>query len=140
VGPVNLGDVMDEIAARIAQAPSLAGRTSAQPTDTIVAPAAAVPYPEHIDFDQTYGRGVDKMTGEIDVFVGRPLERQTRDLMTRYADSTGPESIKALVDGDDYASCDSVSIDDVDFDVYTVGDIDYLTAIFTYTVYGPGEP
>jgi hypothetical protein len=106
-----LGDIMDEMAARLRLAPSLAGRTFAYPPASIKAPAAIVTYPEDYTFDATYRRGMDKMTGEVLVAVGRPHERQSRDLLTKYVNGSGPESVKALLDStadNPYSSCDSV--------------------------------
>lgn len=135
---MNVGAVMDELAARIRQAPSLAGRTYAWPPGTVTPPAAIVPYPDRIDFDQTYGRGVDRMTGSFVIVVGRPTDRQTRDQLTKYVDGIGAESMKVLVDGGVYTSCDSVSITAAEFDVVTIGSTDYLAAIFGIDIIGPG--
>jgi hypothetical protein len=136
---VNVGDVMDEVAGRVRQAPSLAGRTYAWPVGAITAPAAIVPYPSAGTFDESYGRGTDRVTGALVVAVGRPLDRSTRDRLTQYLDGAGAESIKALVDGDgDYASCDSVTVTGWETDVYAFGDVDYLVAVFALDIYGPG--
>lgn len=137
---MNVGDVMDEIAERLRQAPSLAGRTFAYPPGSVSPPAAIVSYPGQAQFDETYGRGTDRMSGGM-VFlaVGRPTERQTRDQMTKYLDGSGAESVKALVDGDgDYESCDSVTVTGWEIDTYSIGGVDYLTAVFELDVVGPG--
>lgn len=136
---MNLADVMDEVADRLRQAPSLQGRTYAYPPATVTAPAAIVSYPSAYTFDETYGRGTDRMTGTVVVVVGRPTERQSRDLLTRYVDGSGEESVKALLEPDGYVTCDGVRVTGVDFDVYTIGAVDYLTAVFSLDIYGPGE-
>ena len=135
---MDLGKIMDEIAARLRLAPTLAHRTFAYPPGSIKAPAAIVSYPENIRFDETYGRGMDRMTGEIVVAVGRPTERQTRDRITRYVEGAGPESVKALVDGNDYTSCDDVRVTSAVFDVYTIGGVEYLCAVFSVDIAGKG--
>jgi hypothetical protein len=135
---MKLGDVMDEIAARVRQAPSLAGRTYAGPVGTITPPAAIVDFPSQGKFDETYGRGMDRMTGALAVCVGRPDERSTRDRLTKYLDGSGPESIKALVDGDDYSSCDSVRVTGWETEVWTIAGIDYLAAVFEIDIAGQG--
>lgn len=135
---MKIGDVMDEIAERLKLAPSLAGRTYAYPPAKVLAPAAIVTYPTDGKFDATYGRGVDTMTGVVVVVVGNPTARQSRDQLTKYLDGSGEESVKALLDGDDYESCDGVRVADWDTDVYTIGGIDYLTAIFSLDISGPG--
>jgi hypothetical protein len=141
VGGVNLADVMDELAERLRLAPSLAGqRTHASPPGTITPPSAIVGYPENITFDATYGRGVDTMVGTVVVVVGRPTDRSARDRLAGYAAGSGAESIKTLLDGDDgdYESCDGVRVASIEFDVFTIGDIDYLAAVFALDITGPG--
>lgn len=137
---MDIAAVMDEIAERLRAAPSLTGRTYAWPIATVAPPAAVIAYPEAYTFDATYGRGVDTMTGSVVVFVGRPTDRSSRDQLARYVAGDGPESVKALLDGDDddYESCDGVRVASVEFDVYPVGGVDYLTAVFSLDIAGPG--
>lgn len=137
---MDLGAIMDELAARLRLAPSLAGRTYAYPPASVKAPAAIVTYPEDYTFDRTYGRGMDQMTGEVVVVVGRPHERQSRDLLTKYVNGSGPESVKALLDGGQgsYASCDSVRVAKAEFDVVVIGGVDYLGAVFSVDIAGRG--
>lgn len=137
---MRLGAVMDEIAQRLRQAPSLAGgRTHAYPPATIAPPAAIVGYPTRGEFDQTYARGRDRWTGVVVIAVGRPTERQTRDLIAKYIDGSGAESVKALLDADGYASCDSVTVTEWETDVYDIGTVPYLTAVFQLDIWGPGK-
>lgn len=137
---MNIGAVMDQIAARIRLAPSLTGRTYAYPAATITPPAAIVNYPGAVAYDQSARRGRDRLEGTFVVFIGRPHEKPSRDLLTRYADGTGPESLKALVEGDSdiYTACDGVSVDDAAFDVFEVASVPLLVAVFNWTAYGPG--
>lgn len=129
---------MDEVAERVRAVPTLAGRTHAWPIANVSAPMAVVGYPSDYTFDATYGRGVDTMTGSLVVFVGRPTDRSSRDNLAGYVAGGGPESIKAAVDGDDYTSCDGVRVASVEFDVYPVGGVEYLTAVFSLDIAGPG--
>lgn len=142
MGCVNLGDVMDELAVKLRVAPSLAGRTFEYPPAKIQAPAAIVSYPDDYTFDATYGRGMDRMTGEVIVAVGNPYQRQSRDLLTKYADGAGAESVKALLDGGQgaYTSCDSVRVASIVFDVVVIGGVEYLGAIFSLDIAGKGTP
>jgi hypothetical protein len=135
-----LGDIMDEMARKLRLAPSLAGRTYAYPPASVKAPAAIVTYPEDYTFDATYGRGMDRMTGEVVVVVGRPHERQSRDLLTKYVNGSGPESVKALLDGGQgsYDSCDSVRVSGIEFDVVVIGGVEYLGAVFAVDIAGRG--
>lgn len=136
---MNVGDVMDEIAVRLRAAPSLTGRTYAHPVGRITPPAAIVDFPSKGQFDETYGRGMDRWIGEVAVLVGRPTERQTRDQLAKYLDGSGPESVKALLDGEDYAACDGVRVTGWETEVWSVAGVDYLTALFELDIYGPGE-
>jgi hypothetical protein len=135
---MNLADVMDEVAERVRVAPSLAGRTYAWPIASVMGPAAIVGYPSDYTFDLTYGRGVDTMTGSLVVVVGRPTDESSRDRIAGYVAGDGPESIKALVDGEDYESCDGVRVASVEFDVYSIGGVDQLAAVFSLDIAGPG--
>lgn len=137
---MNLVDVMDEIAVKLRAAPSLAGRTYAYPQSPIVPPAAIVTYPTDGTFDATYGRGTDTMTGVVVVAVGRPNERTARDRLAKYIAGSGPESVKALLDGDedDYTSCDGVRVAEWETDVWNFSGTDYLVAIFRLDIAGPG--
>lgn len=135
---MNLGNVMDEIAVRLRLAPSLTGRTYAYPPGSVTPPTAIVSYPSNYAYDETYGRGMDRMNGTVVVVVGKPTERQSRDQLTKYVDGSGPESVKALLDSGGYTSCDSVRVASVDFDVYTIGGTDYLTAVFDLDIAGQG--
>lgn len=137
---MKLAAVMDEIAERLRQAPSLAGRrTHAFPPAQVSPPAAIVTYPSVYTYDESYARGLDHMTGVVVVVVGKPTERQTRDQLTKYCDGDGPESVKALLEPDGYTSCDGVRVEGVEFDVYSIGGPDYLVAVFSLDIYGPGE-
>lgn len=129
---------MDELAAEL---DTIAGlRVFAYPTDSVPAPAAVVGYPEKITFDQTMGRGVDKITFPIFVVVGRVTDRSARDLLSVYCDGTGAKSVKAVLNaGAPWVAMASVRTGDIDFTTVTVAGIDYLTAVFTVDVYGTGD-
>lgn len=138
---MNVGDVMDEIAVKLRQAPSLAGRTyDYPPGGTVDAPAAIVTYPNDGTFDETYGRGTDSMTGVVVVVCGLPTDRHTRDRVAKYTDGSGAESVKVLLDGeeDDYSSCDGVRVSGWEADVYGFGGSDQLVVVFQLDIVGPG--
>jgi hypothetical protein len=137
---VNLVALMDELAARLDTVPSLAGKTYGYPPAKLAStPAAIVTYPTDGAYDATYGRGTDSMTGVVVVVVGRPTDRTARDRVGGYIAGSGPESMKGVLDADGYASCDGVRVTGWETDVYSIGDIEYLTAVFSLEIYGPGE-
>lgn len=137
---MNIGAVMDEIAGRIGLAGTLAGRVYAYPAATVSPPAAIVNFPGKIDYDQSGRRGRDRLEGTFVVFIGRPEQPASRDLLTQYANSALGDSLKALVEGetDVYTTCDGVAVDAAEFDVFEVAGIPLLVAVFSWTAYGPG--
>lgn len=137
---MNPSAVTKEIADRLRGAQTLAGRTYEWPIASISsAPAAIVTVPARIDYDQTYARGRDRWDGVAAVAVGKPNDRATWDALTRYLGDGGPENLKALVEADGYASCDSVTMSTVDTDVWQFGSIDYLTIVCSLEIWGPGR-
>jgi len=137
---MNIEAVMDEIADRLRTIPSLAGRTYEWPPGSLTPPAAFVAYPGPGTYDLTYQRGHDRTEGSCLVLLGRPSERATRSLYAAYVSGSGTESVKAAVDGDegDYTSCESVTVTGWDVDVVAIGGTDYLAAVFTLDIIGPG--
>jgi hypothetical protein len=131
-----LDDVMDELATRLGTITGL--RVWAYPPGSVTPPAAIVSYPSDYTFDATYGRGMDRMTLPVVVVVGKPTERSSRDLLTKYVAGSGAASVKAKLDGEGYSSCHSVRVVSADFDVYTIGGVDYLTAVFDLDIAGQG--
>lgn len=93
---MNLADVMDEVAARVDTIDGL--RVSAFPPDQVQPPAAVVTYPEEYLFDETYGRGMDRLTLPVIVMVGRVSDRKSRDQLAAYCDGSGARSLKAVLE------------------------------------------
>lgn len=141
---MNLDDVAEEIAARLRAAPSLAGRTYAEPVATIVPPAAIVAFPTDGQYDRSARRGLDSMTLPVVVAVGRPLQRGTRSRLAGYLNGSGPESVHVLLEGEAdtpgaYDSCYTVSVSSWELDEYSFGDVSYVVVIFQVDITGPGE-
>lgn len=135
---MNLATVMDEIAARLATLPGL--RVFAYPPGDVSPPAAIVSYPDRIKFDQTFGRGMDRMTGvPIVVLVGKATDRTARDRIGAYANGAGATSIRALLGAAGWVSCADVAVVECEFDVHTIGAVDFLAAIFTCDITGKGS-
>jgi hypothetical protein len=105
----------------------------------IVPPAAVVGWPEEITYDATYGRGMDTLTLPVIVVAGRPTDRQTVALLAKYADGSGAASVKAVVEaGSAYTAFEAVRVTSVEFDVYTIGSVDYMGALFMLDIGGSG--
>jgi hypothetical protein len=133
---MRLGEVMDAIATRLDSVVGL--RCFSYPPGTITPPAAIVSYPESITFDETYGRGMDRLSLPVVVVVGRPTDRSTRDHLGAYCDGTGAASIKAVLESGTYEAFDTVRVEGVDLDVVSIGGQDYMAALFTLDIAGQG--
>lgn len=137
---MNLAYVMDEVALQLRVIPSLVGdRTHAQPPGKISSPAAIVSYPDTYTYDATYGRGTDTMTLPVLVAVARPVDRSTRDVMGKYVDGSGASSVKAVLEARKWVFCDEVRVTGVEFDTRAVGGVDFLMAVFSVDIIGPGS-
>jgi len=134
---MNLADVMDEVAARLGAVDGL--RVFPYPADHVSPPAAIVSYPETYTFDETYGRGMDRMTLPVVVVVGKPTDRSSRDRLAAYVAGSGPGSVKAAVEAGDGAAFDTVRVVSVEFDVIAIAGTDYIAAVFDLDVAGQGS-
>lgn len=134
---VHLGLVMDAIGNRLKTIAGL--RVFSTPPPTITPPAAIVSYPEVIEFDKTYGRGMDVMTLPVVLVVGRVSDRLARDQLGAYCDGSGSKSVKAVIESATYTAFDVVRVERVEFDPVTIGGVDYLAALFTLGIGGKGS-
>lgn len=134
---MDLAKVMDAVAAQLDTIPGL--RVFAYPPDSLVPPAAVVSYPDTLTFDDTYGRGMDRLTLPVVVVVGRPSDRSTRDNLAVYCDGSGVASVKAVIEAGAYADFDTVRVASIDFDAVTIGGTDYMAALFNLDIVGSGS-
>jgi hypothetical protein len=135
---MNISDVMAEIAEAVAEIDGL--RVQPQPIDNITPPAGVVAYADSIDYDQTYGRGVDRIRGiPLWIVTGKVTSRAAREAMGAYSAGRGDKSIKQRLEGRGWASCDDVTVTSCRFDTVTEGGVDYLAAMFTIDAIGPGS-
>lgn len=135
---MNLANVMDQISTRLGTISTITGRCFAYPPPTVSPPAAIVSYPDTYTFDETYGRGMDRLSLPVVVVVGRPTERTTRDRLAGYCDGSGVSSVKAVLESGTYTAFHMVRVESVDFDVVSIGGIDYMAAAFTLDIAGSG--
>lgn len=134
---MNLNEVMDEVAEVLGTITGL--RVFGYPPPTVSPPAGIVSYPESVDYDQTYGRGMDRINGlPVILVVGKATDRSARDKVAGWAAGSGPNSVKAVLEAHDWDSCDVLSVTDCTFDVVTIAAIDYLAAMFSLDVAGSG--
>lgn len=134
---MNLAAVMDEVAQVMQQLTKV--NVFALPQATITPPAGMVGYPDSIQYDQTYGRGIDQFTDlPIWLVVGKATDLTARDTAALWSAGTGSESIKARMEAHTWTSCDDLTVTAVSFSSVTIGAVTYLAAVFDATVVGPG--
>lgn len=133
-----LTDVMDELGTQLETIDGL--RVYRYPPDNVQVPAAVLDLPSSIQFDQTYGRGMDRLTLALDVLVGRVHDRSTRGLILPYFDGSGDRSIKQVTEAGTYTAFDSIRVDAADdpFAVWTFAAVEYLAGSFTLDIAGAG--
>lgn len=134
---MNLESAMDEIAESLNSISGL--RAVAWPVTNVVPPSAVVLFPSIYTYDETYQRGMDRMSIPVMVMVGRTTERTSRSQLARYLNGSGSDSIKAVVESGEYTAFDSVRVAKVDIDVYTMNGTDYWGAVFELDVLGSGS-
>lgn len=134
---VNLADVMQAISDQVDTISGL--RCFAYPQPSITPPAAILSYPDRYAFDETYQRGMDRITLPLVVVVGKPSDRSARDQIGAYCDGSGSSSIKAVIEAGTYTAFDVVTVTGVTFDVVSIAGTDYLAAIFDLDIAGSGS-
>lgn len=118
----------------------VAGRGFAYPVATLTPPAAVVSYPEKINYDLTYGRGVDKIDDwPIIVVEGKVSDRSATERLYAYAHPVGPKSVKRALEQPGSAAWDDLQVTGCEFDVVTIAAVDYGAAIFHCTITGQGS-
>lgn len=133
---MDIGAVMDDLGLALEQIDGL--RVFPYWTDRLTPPAAIVGWPDPLTFDTTFGRGSDRTEIPVHVAVGKHNARSSRDLLSKYADGSGPRSVKAAVESHQATAYDTARVVRVEFDVLTVAAVDYLAATFYIDITGTG--
>ncbi len=128
--------VMTELATAV---DTIAGlRVLDHPVENINPPMAVVAYPDSIDFDATYGRGMDRMSASVFVVVGNAYARTSKPALTAYMNGSGASSVKAAVESYAASEWHTARVVAAETDVFTMGTIDYISAIFEVDIVGSG--
>jgi hypothetical protein len=133
---MNLADVMDEIGDKLDTITGL--RIYRFPPDSVNPPAAIVTYPETYTYDETFGRGSDRMTLRVIVLVGRVSDRSSRNQLGDYVDGSGSESVKAVIESGTNTDFDTARVTSVEFDMIQVSGVDHVGATFMVDIFGEG--
>jgi hypothetical protein len=134
---MDLNDVADEIAATLGTITGL--RVHAYPPGSVTPPAGIVSYPQQVDFDETYGRGMDRVRDWPIVIVdGKATDRTARERILSYAAGTGAASVKAVLEAHTWTACDVLRVTSVEFDVVTIASVNYISALFHLDIAGQG--
>lgn len=134
---MDLALVMQALADRMDTITGL--RVLGYPPDTAPqVPVAIVSYPQSYTYDETYGRGMDRLELPVVVLVGKVSDRATRDRIAKWVNGSGADSIKAVLESGTYTVFDSCRVTRVEFDTAVVGGVDLLTATLFVDIAGPG--
>lgn len=134
---MDVAAIADELADLLLGIPDL--RAFSWVPERVEPPCAVVTWPASYHYDETMGRGSDRMELPVLVMVGDPDDRSARDNLAKYLNPLSPASIKvALEGGYPYSNLDNLRVTDVAIEVTQVAGIDYLTARFTVDVIGNG--
>lgn len=131
---LDLNAAMDGLGVRLATISGL--EVKDYNADAVYPPAAVITLPEIIEYDESMGRGTDRCTIPVWVFVGKISERSARDALAAYMSGTGSSSIKSAIEADsDLAgaahTCRVMTAEPI---AATVGGVEYLAAIFNVEV------
>jgi hypothetical protein len=134
---MNLATVADEVATVL---DTIAGlRVTGHPPASISPPAGWVDYPQSLDFDETYGRGMDRIRDwQVFVVVGRATERTARDRVYEYASATGSKSVKAVLEAHTYTSLATLRVASAEFGFVDVAGVDYVGVTFHLDIAAQG--
>jgi hypothetical protein len=101
-------------------------------------PPIAVILPQGVEYDNTFGRGMNTYTFAVTVIVGRVSERSGQNALDAYVSSTGSSSIKLAIESDKTLNGKAFDLrvtDSRNYGELTVGEVTYLSAEFTVLCY-----
>lgn len=136
---MDLNAVMDEVAERLGQLSGI--NAFGYPPPTVSAPAAFVSYPERVEYDQTYQRGMTRVAGlPVVIIQGKATDRSARVRVAAYVSDEGERSVKLALEATPATAWDDLTVASADFDVVTIAGVDYIAAMFTCNLACQGTP
>lgn len=112
-------------------------RTSAFVPDEPKPPMAII-FPETIEFDTAFGRGLDTYTFTIQLIVSKISERNAQSNLDSYCNPDGPSSVKAAIEKNRTLGglIQDLRVTEVrDYRAATINENTYLTVTFVVTAY-----
>lgn len=107
--------------------------------DEISVPAGLVSLPSNINYQTTYGSGVNDILLEVTVLVSKVGARARLEQISPYADSEGQKSVAQVLETGTYSAFDSLQVMSSRFMIVNIAGDDYLACIFLVEVIGPGR-
>jgi len=101
--------------------------------ETIASPPLAVVMPPSIEYDKSFGRGLDQYEMKVIVFVGRFDSKSAEDLLDGYANGIGSTSIKRAIESTPMLTSNAFDLRVTsmrEVGPVVVGDLTYLAATF----------
>jgi hypothetical protein len=131
--------VAEEITARLRQFEPRGYYIHPHPPEALTPPCLIVSYPKGIHYDETYGRGMDKIEDwEIVAAVsGVSLETSRKRILTLASGGLG--GVKAVLEAPGYTSLDEIVVHDASFDAYEVAGVSYISCTWLVDIWGTGR-
>jgi len=101
-------------------------------------PPIAVIYPQNIEFDDSFNRGLQTYSFRVVVIVGRADERSAQNRLDSFVASTGATSIKLAIESDKTLSgkaFDTRVVAMTNYGSLDISEVTYLSAEFTVLSY-----
>jgi hypothetical protein len=101
-------------------------------------PPIAIIYPQNIEFDDTFQRGMQTYSFRVVVIVGRADERSAQNRLDSFVASTGQTSVKLAVESDKTLSgkaFDTRVVAMTNYGSLDISEVTYLSAEFTVLCY-----
>lgn len=130
-----IAEIRDGIADNLATIAGL--RTAPVIPDQVNPPFAIIGF-DSVDFDTTFGRGLDTYSFTVTVIVSRADGRNSQNLLDVYCAPTGASSIKTAIELDRSLGSKANDLRVTGLSNYgnlTIGETNYLAAEFAVTVY-----
>jgi hypothetical protein len=135
---VDINAVADELAERLKQLGADI-YVHPNPPESLTPPAIILSYPKSIDYDETYGRGMDKIVDwEIVAVTGAVSLLTSRKRVMALA-SGGTSGLKAVLEIPGYESFDEIRVSTASFDVFTMAGVDYISCTWLVDIWGTGK-